>query len=81
MSPSPLLYNKDETMSKPEKHEVLTELEMGLEKSDGEIGDEDAKIVDIMVVVRKLRTTNFKTFGDLAIEFYRLTECCLPLCI
>ena len=73
--PSPLLYNNDRTMTKPEKYELLTELEMGLDKSDREMGEVDAQIVDVMGVVRKLRTTNFKTFGDLAIEFYRLTEC------
>ena len=62
-------------MSKPKKHELLTELEMGLEKSDCEIGYVDAQIVDVMEVVWKLRTTNFKTFGNLATEFYGLTEC------
>ena len=37
--------------------------------------DVDAQIVAVMEVARKLRTRNFKTFSDLATEFYRLTEC------
>ena len=73
--PSPLLYNKHGTMTKPEQYELLTELKMGLEKSDCETGKVDAQIVAVMGVVRKLKSLNFKTFGHLATEFHRLTEC------
>ena len=34
----------------------------------------DAQIMDVMGVERKLRTTNFKMFGDIATEFYRLIQ-------
>ena len=72
---SPLFYNKDGTATKPDQHELRTGLEMGLEKSDCEMGNVDVQIVDVIGVVRTHRTTKFKTFGDLATEFYRLTEC------
>ena len=65
LCPSPLLHNKDGTMSKPEKHKLLTELEMGLEKSDCEMGNVGAQIVDVMGLVRTLTTRNFKTLGDI----------------
>ena len=34
----------------------------------------EAQIVDVMGVVRKIKTTGFNNFGDLAREFYKLTE-------
>ena len=76
MAPSPLLYNLDGTMTKPEKHVLLTELELltGLNDSQCNMGHAEAQIVDVMGVVRKIKTTGFNNFGDLAREFYKLTE-------
>ena len=54
------VHQGEGTMTKSEKHELLAELEMGLEKSDCEMGNVDVKIMAVMGVVRKLRTTKLQ---------------------
>ena len=75
-APSPLLCNLDGIMTKPEKHVLLTELELlaGLNDSKCNKGLAEAQIVNVMGVVRKIKTTGFNNFGDLVREFDTLTE-------
>ena len=74
--PSPYLFDNNGMMTKPEKSQLIKEIESHL--VDGE-NDYQKKmnsgfIIDVMNVVRRISSAEFSNFGDLLLKLSKTTE-------
>ena len=71
VAPSPTLFNDDGSMTKPDKSQLVKELEMWLKPEDYkyEHQQNSSFIIDVMSTVRKIRTAGLSKFQDLLLAF------------
>lgn len=73
--PSPLLFDEDGMMTKPNKSVLVKEMEMHLKPEDYNYNHQRnaAFVIDVMGNIRKVQTTKMSTFDDLISGFLSLT--------
>ena len=74
--PSPLLFDEEGLMTKPDKSQLLKELETSLKPDDyGYKHQRNSNfIIDVMANVRKVRLTRLATFQELITAFSTFTD-------
>ena len=74
--PSPMLFDDDGFMTKPEKSQLIRELEDKLKSDDYSYRHkpESAFLIDIMAAVRRVPLTGHSNFSDLLSKFTQMTD-------
>ena len=74
--PSPMLFDDDGLMTKPEKSQLIRELEDKLKSEDYSYHHkpESAFLIDVMAAVRKVPLTGLSNFSDLLSKLTQMTD-------
>lgn len=74
--PSPMLFDDEGLMTKPEKSQLIRELEERLTSNDYcyHHKPKSAFLIDVMAAVRRMPLTGFKNFCDLLSHFTQMTS-------